>query len=683
MTESKTMFVDGREIPIRGERNVLELCRNAGIDIPSFCYHSELSVFGACRLCLVDIEGRGIVTSCTTKPEPGMRIRTTTEEIRKMRRIGVELLLASHDHDCPTCAKSATCKLQDLARRLGVTEVRYPRNRPRLPVDDSSPAIVIDPNRCVLCGDCVRACREIQSVGALDFVDRGASCRVAPAFNKKLSEVECVGCGLCATVCPTGAITPHSEVESVWSDLDDPDVTVVAQIAPAVRVALGEDFGLEPGTVTTGLIAAALRRIGFHAVYDTSFAADMTVIEEATEFLERRGKGGSLPMFTSCCPAWVKFAEQFFPDLLPHLSTCRSPQQMFGSVAKRILPERLGVTPENLRVVSIMPCTAKKFEAKRPEFAGPAGADVDHVITTQELTRMIKEHGVVFNRLEAESLDMPLGYKTGAGVIFGASGGVSEAVLRYAAQALGGVRGGDLEFREVRGEKSVREASVTVGGETLRIAVVHGLANTRALCEKVLAGETDYDMIEVMACPGGCVGGAGQPLPTGIETRSERARGLYEADRTLQMHAAQDNHMVAECYERHLDGPGSPEAHALLHTGYHSRRRIADEAISLVGGDDEAERLAVRVCVGTNCYLRGSQDILIRVMNWVEEQQLQDSVEVGATFCFENCGHSPNARVGDRMIESCDANTVIAAICEKLGLPVAGRIGAAPVGAGQ
>lgn len=680
MTESKTMFVDGREIPIRDERNVLELCRNAGIDIPSFCYHSELSVFGACRLCLVDIEGRGIVTSCTTKPEPGMRIRTTTEEIRKMRRIGVELLLASHDHDCPTCAKSATCKLQDLARRLGVDKVRYSHSRPRLPIDDSSPALLIDPNRCVLCGDCVRACREIQSVGALDFTDRGASCRVAPAFGKKLSEVECVGCGLCATVCPTGAITPHSEVEAVWRDLDDPEAAVVAQIAPAVRVALGEEFGLAPGSVTTGLIAAALRRIGFAAVYDTSFAADMTVIEEATEFLRRAEEGGKLPLFTSCCPAWVKYAEQFFPDLLPHLSTCRSPQQMFGAVAKRILPERLGADRKDLSVVSIMPCTAKKFEAKRSEFSGDTGPDVDHVITTQELARMIKEHGVRFDMLEAESLDMPMGFKTGAGVIFGASGGVSEAVLRFAAQSLGGARGGDLEFREVRGEKGVREAALTAGGRNLRVAVVHGLANAGALARRVLAGRTDYDLVEVMACPGGCVGGAGQPLPNGAEARRGRARGLYETDRTLQLHAAQDNHLVAQCYRDHIGEPGCETAHALLHTSYHSRRRIADEAIAAIGAGDQSGRLAVRVCVGTNCYLHGSQDVLIKVMDWVEERQLQDKVDVGATFCFEKCGRSPNARVGNAMIENCTAAAIIAAVSRELGLPAAA---VEPVGTGE
>ena len=437
MNDNAVMTIDGRCVPINGERNVLELCRTINIDIPTFCYHSELSVYGACRLCLVDIAGRGIVASCSTAPEPGMVVRTNTAEIREIRKINVKLLLANHHQSCPTCAKSNTCQLLNLARRLGIQEVPFQSALEKQPLDDSNPAIVRDPNKCVLCGDCVRVCSEVQGVGAIDFAHRGAKAAVLPAFGKDLGDVECVYCGQCARVCPTGAILPKSETEAVWNALHDSSRTVVAQIAPAVRVAVGEAFGMEPGTDMTGQLAAALKAIGFDAVYDTSFAADLTVIEEATEFLARKREGRKLPQFTSCCPAWVTFMEQYHPDLLPHLSSCRSPQQMFGALAKDILPKEFGVDRANLVVVSVMPCTAKKAEAKRPEFSVARHPDVDHVLTTQELVRMIEESGLQFARLNAESLDMPLGFKTGAGIIFGSSGGVSEAVLRYAARKLG------------------------------------------------------------------------------------------------------------------------------------------------------------------------------------------------------------------------------------------------------
>ena len=355
MNAKPTLTIDRIEVPIDGERNILDVARKAGIDIPTFCYHSDLSIYGACRLCLVDIEGRGVVASCSTPPENGMTIRTHTEEIRQMRRIAIELLLANHEQACPTCPKSAACRLQDLARRLGVDHVRFKATHKPQPIDASSLSLIRDPNKCILCGDCVRACEEIQGVGAIDFAYRGAAACVVPAFGKNLSDVECVNCGLCASVCPTGALTPRSEVEKVWKDLDNPKKTVVAQIAPAVRVALGEAFGMAPGAVETGRITAALKTLGFHQVYDTSFAADLTVIEEANEFIERKKAGKRLPQFTSCCPAWIKFAEQFCPDMLDKLSSCRSPQQMFGSLAKRILPKQLGCDEKDLVIVSIMP----------------------------------------------------------------------------------------------------------------------------------------------------------------------------------------------------------------------------------------------------------------------------------------------------------------------------------------
>jgi NADH-quinone oxidoreductase subunit G len=661
-----TLTIDGRTVAIAGERNLLELVRKAEIDLPTFCYHSELSVYGACRLCLVQVEGRGIMGACSTPPEPGLKIQTTTPEIREIRRIAVELLLANHDQQCPTCPRSANCQLQSLAQRLGIRKVRFKPVHAPVPLDESSPSLVRDPNKCVLCGDCVRVCAEIQGIGAIDFAHRGHDVCVKPAFGKQLGEVECVNCGQCASVCPTGALTPKPEVDEVWSLLADKTKKVVVQIAPAVRVGLGECFGMRPGEITTGQIVAALRHLGFDQVYDTSFAADLTVIEEGAEFLYRKQNGGVLPMFTSCCPGWVKYAEQYFPELLPNLSTCRSPQAMFGSLIKAMLPGQMKIDRKDFKVVAIMPCTAKKFEAQRPELGVDDDPDVDHVLTTQELAHMIQSAGLIFNSLQPESFDMPFGFYTGAGVIFGNSGGVMEAVLRYAAEKMTGGKLEHVEFAEVRGESGLREAKVVVDGTELKLAMVHGLRNAKVVAEQVRAGKSHYDLIEIMACPGGCVGGAGQPINTARNARALRTKGLYQADKLLQLHKSQENVFITECYAKYLGEVGGEKAHHLLHTTYQSRRRIADEVLPLMqarGG----ERTKVNVCLGTNCYLKGSQDVLNSVLHHAQETGLENRLDVRAAFCLEQCEHGPNATIDGECMHNCTSESVVDLLNHRIG----------------
>ncbi|MDR2346131.1 MAG: [FeFe] hydrogenase, group A [Planctomycetaceae bacterium] len=564
---AKTLTINKIKINFESERNILEVARKAGIEIPTLCYHSELSIYGACRLCLVEIKGLGIVASCTARPQDGMEILTHTEEIREIRKTAIELILANHDQDCTICPKSTLCKLQSLAQKHGINEIRFKRTFVRRPVDKSSYSIVRDPNKCILCGICVRACGEIQSVTALGFAGRGAKSTVVPQFNKNLSEVKCVNCGLCATVCPVGALSVRDDVDSVWKVINNPTKTVVVQIAPAVRVAIGEAFGGKAGNVEIGRIIAALKKIGFDKVFDTSFAADQTIFEEATEFIKRKTNNENLPLFTSCCPAWVKFAKQFLPDLLHNLSTCKSPQQMFGPTARLILPDLLGVKQEDLVIVSIMPCTAKKYECKQEKFIKDGIADVDHVLTTQELVRMINEAGLCFNELEPAEADEPFNSYTGGGVIFGTTGGVMEAALRFAVEKISGKKLEKFEFKEVRGEKAIKEAAFDVNGLKINVCVVYGLSNARKVADLIRKGEAKYDFIEVMACPLGCVGGAGQPVTNDMQERIARATGLYKSDASFKLHNPQDNKQLLDCYKKYFEGGiGGHTAHLLLHT---------------------------------------------------------------------------------------------------------------------
>ncbi len=665
MYTNNKIEIDGREIALEGEKNLLEVIRKAKIDLPTFCYHSELSVFGACRLCLVDIEGRGIQASCSIPPEPNMKLKTNTSELREIRKISIELLLANHDQNCQVCPKNTTCKLQEIAHRLGVDKVRFKQTDQRQEIDFSSCALVRDANKCILCGDCVRACTELQGIGAIDFAFRGSHSRIVPAFGKNLADVECVDCGQCARVCPTGALTPKNDTPKVWEALDNPKKVVVAQVAPAVRVAIGELFGLKPGELLTGQVVSALKRMGFDKVFDTSFAADLTVIEEANEFLARKAKGENLPIFTSCCPAWVKYAEQYYPDMLNHLSSCKSPQQMFGSIAKDILSKQMNIDPKDLVIVSIMPCTAKKFEADREEFTHDGVKEVDIVITTQELGSMIKQAGLKFTELEPESLDLPLGFKTGAGIIFGNSGGVTEAVLRYAVEKVNNVHLTNADFLEVRGTSGIREISVQLNGETINVAIVFGLKNAKIVLDKIKAGKANYHLVEVMSCPNGCIGGAGQPVYFGEDVNKARTKGLYDCDKMLQLHKAQENPYVAELYNTKLGEPNSHEAHELLHTEYRNRKRIADQKIHLITGNKE-EKLCVNFCVGTSCYLKGAQNLLHRVIDHVERTDLKDLVQINATFCMENCDEGPSVTIGDKVIKHANFKTVCDNIDEEL-----------------
>lgn len=661
MDPIKYVNIDGRDIPIEGEKNLLDVIRKAGIEIPTFCYVSELSVYGACRMCTVEIEGRGLQTSCSTPPEPGLKVKTNTEQVRQIRRVALELILANHERECTTCQKSTSCKLQDLSKKLGVEKIRFRSVQKHVPVDNSNPSIVRNPNKCILCGDCVRMCQEVQGIGAIDFAHRGHDTVVQPAFGKGLQDVQCVYCGQCARVCPTGALTPKSETEVVWKSLQDTQKTVVVQIAPAVRVALGEAFGYQPGEVTTGQIVASLKMMGFKKVFDTCFSADLTILEEGNEFIKRLTQNLPLPMFTSCCPAWVKYVEQHHPELIPNLSTCKSPQQMFGSVAKGVFSAEMGVKKEDMVVVSIMPCTAKKFEAKRPEFTNNGAPDVDHVITTQELVQMINEYGIQFRNLKPESLDMPMGFKTGAGVIFGNTGGVMEAALRYVYEKVEGKTLENPDFHEVRGEAGIREAEVVLAGKTYKLAVIHSLANAKEIIAKIKSGEKKYHFVEFMSCPAGCINGAGQPINMNVDYRKNRIKGLYEADKMLQLHKSQDNPYLKELYTSKLGDVGGEKAHHLLHTHYNARRRLKGKSVLIMDGKND-DRLEIRVCVGTSCYLKGSQDILHHLAKHVADKGLQDQVIVKATFCFEKCNKGPSIKIGDTVINGCDIAKATAAV---------------------
>lgn len=558
------MTIDGRTVEFTDEPNVLAVIRKADIDIPTLCYHSELSVYGACRLCTVENERGKTFASCSEPPRDGMIVYTNTPCLMKYRKLILELLLAAHCRDCTTCIKSGECQLQSLAHRMGVGNIRFENTKEQHPLDFSSPSIVRDPNKCILCGDCVRMCDNVQSVNAIDFAYRGTRALVTPAFNKKIAETDCVNCGQCRVVCPTGAISIHTNTDAIWDLLADKNTKVVAQIAPAVRVAVGDRFGLPKGENVMGKLVNVLHRLGFDEVYDTSYGADLTVIEESEELMNRLEAGENLPLFTSCCPAWVKFCEERYPDLAKNLSTCRSPQQMFGAVVREYYkdPEKSG--GKRIVSVSIMPCTAKKEEILRPESSTNGKQDIDYVLTTTELIGMIRKAGIRFENLEIEATDMPFGIGSGAGVIFGVTGGVTEAVLRRLREGHNRVEMEKIKFSGVRGEEGLKEVEFDYNGRTIRAAVVSGLGNANNLMKRIEKGEAQYDFVEVMACRRGCIMGGGQPVPVDPESRIARSKGIYDTDINTQIKKSNENPLVQSLYDGLLKG----KTHELLHRNF-------------------------------------------------------------------------------------------------------------------
>ena len=561
MENKEYMLIDGNPVEINGEKNLLEVIRKAGIELPTFCYHSELSVYGACRMCMVENSHGGMEAACSTVPKAGMEIYTNTERLHKHRKMILELLLANHCRDCTTCQKNGKCRLQELASLFGLESIRFKNLKPEPELDTSSLSIVRDAHKCILCGDCVRMCNEIQNVGAIDFVNRGSKMVIGTAFNEPIANSPCVGCGQCAAVCPTGAIVIRKDTGRVWPELNDKNTKVVAQVAPAVRVAMAKEFGLPENENSMGRITAALRRLGFDEVYDTATGADLTVLEESNEFLQRIEAGENLPLITSCCPAWIQYCEKNHPELMKNISTCKSPMQMFSSVIKA----KYATSSRRVVCVAVMPCTAKKFECAREEFMHDGVPETDYVITTQELIQMIHKAGIVFEELEPEAVDSVFSTCTGAGVIFGVTGGVTEAVLRRLSTDKSNKALMSIAFNDVRGMKGVKETTIPYGDKEVRIAIVSGLKNAEKVIQALKNGE-HFDFIEVMACPGGCVAGGGQPFGTNA-TKEVRGKALYSADKMLSIKRSEENPLMLSLYDGVLKG----RVHELLHVHYNHK----------------------------------------------------------------------------------------------------------------
>ena len=579
MADKKTLIIEGKEVEFTDEPNLLEVIRKAGMNVPTFCYRPDLTSFGACRMCVVEVEypnGRKIInSSCTMPPESNIKVYLNTEKVRRIRKTVLELLLANHDRKCLTCDKSGDCELQKYAEEYNIKDIRFPDKDVKSyePIDDSSPSFVRDPNKCILCGACVRACSEFQGHSVLGFANRGSKTKVQPLNGRPIGQVDCVNCGQCVAVCPTGALSIKNEIDKVWDEINNPNKTVVVQMAPSVRVALGEMFGLEPGENTIGKMNAALRRLGFKYVFDTNFSADLTITEEATEFLERLKSGKNLPIFTSCCPAWVKYLEMMHPDMLHHLSSCKSPMSMMSATLIDLMPKHFGIKREDLTIVAIMPCTAKKYEAKRHQLYTDNRPDTDIVLTTKELGAMIKGAGIDFKSIEPEGNDSPFGEYSGAGTIFGASGGVAEAAVRTAYEYATGEVLNDVNIKEMRGTSNrSKTVELDIKGTKVVVRVVSTLKEAEKAIQEIKNGTANFHMLEVMACPGGCINGGGQPNSHDDSSiKGKRACGLYKEDEELPVRKSHMNPSIQRLYSEDFGHPGSHKAHELLHTTYQNK----------------------------------------------------------------------------------------------------------------
>lgn len=577
--ELVTLKIDNRLVEIHPGATILEAAEKAGVIIPTLCYMKDINKVGACRICVVEVVGgRSLPAACVTPVAQGMEVLTNTERVRQARKVNLELLLSDHDVECLTCIRNQNCELQKMAELLGVRDMRFTGKRNLSSKDFSTPALVRDPQKCILCRRCVNVCGQVQTVEAIVPLDRGFKTVIGTQFHDPLIKSVCVQCGQCVLVCPTGALVEKEHTEEVWKALADPKKHVVVQTAPATspatRVSIGQEFGLEPGTVNTGQMVAGLRLLGFDKVFDTDFTADLTIMEEGSELIERITNGGVLPMITSCSPGWIKFIEHFYPELVDHLSTCKSPQQMFGALVKTYYAEKMKIDPADIVSVSVMPCTAKKYEADRPEMYSSGYKDVDYVLTTREMARMFKQAGIQLDKLPSEEYDAPLGISTGAGLIFGATGGVMEAALRTAYELVTKEELPNINFYNVRGMRGIKEAEVDLKGTKIKVAVAHTLANARKLMDRIKEGKADYHFIEVMACPGGCIGGGGQPIPTDLEIREKRIKGIYAADQQMKLRKSHKNPAVLQLYKEYLEKPLGEKSHHLLHTHYEKRGRF-------------------------------------------------------------------------------------------------------------
>ena len=574
-----SLTINGKKVEVEEGTTILEAARKASIDIPTLCFLKDINEFGDCRMCIVEVEGRrGFATSCIQKVEEGMVVRTNTPAVIEARRTVLDLILSNHDRDCLTCTRNGTCELQKLAEEFYVNDIRYKGERNRHEIDDKSPAIVRDFNKCILCRRCVATCKNVQGIGAIDCTERGFSSTISTYKDMSLNDVNCTFCGQCIESCPVGALREKDGTAAVWKALEDPTKYIVAQTAPAVRVALGEEFGMEIGTNVKGKMVSSLKHLGFDKVFDTNTGADFTIMEEATEFIDRFTNGGTLPMITSCSPGWVRFLELNYPELIPNLSTCKSPHQMFGAIIKSYYAKKNNIDPNNIFVVSVMPCIAKKYERTRDDEQGVGLDDVDAVITTRELARMIKQAHINFKTLEDSEFDDPMGEATGAAAIFGTTGGVMEAALRTVAEKVTGNSFEKLDYENVRGGEGIKRASVILNGKEVKVVVASGLKNARTIMEEIKSGKADYQFVEIMACPGGCVMGGGQPIRTSkeratIDIRGKRAAALYTIDEKSKIRKSHENPILKKIYEDYLGKPGGHLAHKLLHTSYSPKEK--------------------------------------------------------------------------------------------------------------